>query len=141
MTSAPRPDRPPATGQIAQVLARLRAEVPLVRRVMLSTSDGLPLVDGDRAQSEPHEAAMTATILALGSQVGSTVGGGVFIDCVIRSTEAVVCVLAVADRHVMAVTADAGVNLGLLLQQSRLTAEQLVPLVPAPKPAMQRSTT
>ena len=130
MMAGSRRNHSPATGRIAQVLANLRAEVPLVRQVMLATSDGLPLVEGDQAQSEPHEAAMTATILALGSQVGSTVGGGTFIDCVIRSTEAVVCVLAVADRHVMAVTADAAVNLGLLLQQSRLTAEQLVPLVP-----------
>jgi predicted regulator of Ras-like GTPase activity (Roadblock/LC7/MglB family) len=138
MTYGTRRD-PAATGQIAQVLASLRDEVPLVRQVMLATSDGLPLVEGDRAQSEPHEAAMTATVLALGSQVGSTVGGGTFIDCVIRSTEAVVCVLAVADRHVMAVTADAKVNLGLLLQQSRLTANQLVPLVPPQKQAIERA--
>ncbi|WP_238013457.1 roadblock/LC7 domain-containing protein [Dactylosporangium sp. AC04546] len=130
MTPATRRHHPASTGQVAQVLANLRAEVPLVRQVMLATSDGLPMFEGDRAQSEPHEAALSATILALGSQVGATVGGGVFIDCVIRSTEAVVCVLAIADRHVMAVTADAKVNLGLLLQQSRVTAEQLVPLVP-----------
>jgi predicted regulator of Ras-like GTPase activity (Roadblock/LC7/MglB family) len=116
---------------IAAALDDLRDDVPAVHRVMLATSDGLPLVtDRQAALSEPHEAAMTAAVLALGSQVGATVGGGDFIDCVIRSTESVVCVVAVGGGHVLAVSAPARVNLGLLLRQSRITARRLVGQLP-----------
>jgi predicted regulator of Ras-like GTPase activity (Roadblock/LC7/MglB family) len=124
-------DQPPSHALIAAVLDDLRDDVPAVHRVMLATSDGLPLVtDRQAALSEPHEAAMTAAVLALGSQVGATVGGGDFIDCVIRSTESVVCVVAVGGGHVLAVSAPARVNLGLLLRQSRITARRLVGQLP-----------
>lgn len=124
--------QPPSHTLIAAALDDLRDDVPAVHRVMLATSDGLPLVtDRQAALSEPHEAAMTAAVLALGSQVAATVGGGDFVDCVIRSTESVVCVVAVGIGHVLAVSAPTRVNLGLLLRQSRITARQLVSLLPA----------
>ncbi|MGF1646289.1 MAG: roadblock/LC7 domain-containing protein [Kineosporiaceae bacterium] len=124
---------PPSHVLIAAALDDLRDDVPAVHRVMLATSDGLPLVtDRQAALSEPHEAAMTAAVLALGSQVGATVGGGDFIDCVIRSSESVVCVVAVGNGHVLAVSAPARVNLGLLLRQSRITARRLVGQLPGP---------
>jgi predicted regulator of Ras-like GTPase activity (Roadblock/LC7/MglB family) len=132
-------DQLPSHALVAAALDDLRDDVPQVHRVMLATSDGLPLVtDHQAALSEPHEAAMTAAVLALGSQVGSTVGGGDFIDCVIRSTESIVCVVAVGGGHVLAVSAPAGVNLGLLLRQSRITARRLVGPLPG---AVGRQTT
>lgn len=119
------PGREPVDG----LLASLRTDIPAIRRIMLATSDGLPVSVSGENYSEPHEAAMTASILALGAQVGTSIGGGEFADCTIRSTDSVVCVVAVSDQHVLAVSTDATVNLGLLLRQCRLTARQLSQLL------------
>lgn len=120
---------PRARARASGVLRALLADVPGVRSAVLSSSDGLVVAAEPSSGTADEIAAMTAAVVALAQQIGSTVVGGTFQDCSVRTAAGAVCLVAVTGRYVLALGAGDGVPLGLVLRQSRTAAAVLATIL------------
>ncbi|MGL4178414.1 MAG: roadblock/LC7 domain-containing protein [Dermatophilaceae bacterium] len=95
-------------------VAELHAAVDGVTRVVLCTSDGLPLEDTVGDVTAGSSAATAAAVLGIGHHSASMLGHGRFIEAVVRSTDGCLVVYGVGEARVLGVFCTAGANLTLL---------------------------
>ncbi len=110
----------------AQILLdELRHDVRAISRVMLASVDGLPVLPLTLDSRVASLAAVGATVVGLGSRVGSLTEGGEFMESVIRGEDALLAAYHVDEEIVLVVVATNEVNLAHLNVRARLTARRL----------------
>ncbi|MGL4743167.1 MAG: roadblock/LC7 domain-containing protein [Dermatophilaceae bacterium] len=108
-------------------VADLRESLPGIQRVLLCSSDGLPVVDTRDDVTSGSSAATAAAVLGLGRHTATMLGQGEFTEAVMRSTDGCLVVYGAGGSHVLAVFCTPEVNVTLLDRKCRRLVESLDP--------------
>ncbi|MGL4743170.1 MAG: roadblock/LC7 domain-containing protein [Dermatophilaceae bacterium] len=100
-------------------VAELHAALDGITRVVLCTSDGLPLEDTVGDVTVGSSAATAAAVLGIGHHSASMLGHGQFSEAVVRSTDGCLVVYGIGNARVLGVFCTAQTNLTLLHRVSR----------------------
>jgi predicted regulator of Ras-like GTPase activity (Roadblock/LC7/MglB family) len=100
-------------------VAELRESCPGVQRVLLCSSDGLPIVDTRDDVTNGSTAATAAAVLGLGRHTATMLGQGEFAEAVLRSSDGCLVVYGAGSTHVLAVFCSPAVNITLLDRKCR----------------------
>jgi predicted regulator of Ras-like GTPase activity (Roadblock/LC7/MglB family) len=111
--------------QAQSLLDELKSDVRAISRVLLASVDGLPILPQTLDHRVASLAAVGATIVGLGSRVGSLTEGGEFMESVIRGEDALLAAYHVDEEVVLVVVATNEVNLAHLNVRARLIARRL----------------
>lgn len=110
---------------LQSALRQLRQAAPELSGAIIATTDGLSLAT-DLSESEAaRAAAMAATALGLGKRIAQATALGAFDEVVVRGQQGYLMVYAAGEKGVLAVTAPAGANLGLIHLEARQFAQQI----------------
>jgi predicted regulator of Ras-like GTPase activity (Roadblock/LC7/MglB family) len=118
------------TTEAQNLLDDLRHDVKSISRVMLASVDGLPVLPLTLDSRVASLAAVGATVVGLGSRIGSLTDGGEFVESVIRGEDALLAAYHVDEEIVLVVVATHEVNLAHLNLRARLTARRLATPTP-----------
>ncbi|MDW8091787.1 MAG: roadblock/LC7 domain-containing protein [Meiothermus sp.] len=110
---------------LQSALRQLRQAVPELTGAMVASTDGLSLATDLPEQEAARVAAMAATALGLGKRIVQTTALGGLEEVVVRGREGYLVVYAAGERGVLAVSAPAGANLGLVHLEARQAAAQI----------------
>ncbi|MGL5867197.1 MAG: roadblock/LC7 domain-containing protein [Dermatophilaceae bacterium] len=108
-------------------IAELRQDLPGIQRVLLCSSDGLPVVDTRDDVTGGSAAATAAAVLGLGRHTATMLGQGEFTEAVMRSSDGCLVVYGAGDSHVLAVFCTTEVNITLLDRKCRRLVDSLDP--------------
>jgi predicted regulator of Ras-like GTPase activity (Roadblock/LC7/MglB family) len=111
--------------ELLTLVRNLRTAVPEIQGVMLASQDGLPIVHDFPETEAPRIAAMAATSLGLGKRIAATLRLGDFQEAVVRGASGYLVVYDVGDKAVLALSAPASANLGLVHLEARETAQKI----------------
>ncbi|MGL5867200.1 MAG: roadblock/LC7 domain-containing protein [Dermatophilaceae bacterium] len=95
-------------------VAELHAAVDGITRILVCTSDGLPIDDTLGGVTVGSSAATAAAVLGIGHHSASMLGHGQFSEAVIRSTDGCLVVYGIGANRVLGVFCGDGANLTLL---------------------------
>ncbi len=109
--------------QLQQILRELKQALPELRSVVVASVDGLPIVHD--SSDAPRVAAMAATALGLGRRISQTTELGSLEETIVRGNHGYFVVYAAGEKGVLAVSAPAGANLGLIHLEAREFASRL----------------
>jgi len=105
------------------ILRDLKQALPELRSIVVASTDGLPIVHN--AADAPRVAAMAATALGLGKRISQTTELGSLEETIVRGNQGYFVVYATGDKGVLAVSAPADANLGLIHLEARSYAAKL----------------
>lgn len=115
--------------QLTELMRSLRQAVPEVSGVMIAATDGLPIAH-DFAESEAGRiAAMAATALGLGKRVVQATHLGELTEAVIRGDRGYLIIFSCGQKGVLALSAPANANLGLINLEARLSASEIAQIL------------
>ncbi|MDM7325311.1 MAG: roadblock/LC7 domain-containing protein [Thermus sp.] len=110
---------------LQSVIRELQQAVPEITGVMVASTDGLSLATDLPGTEAARAAAMAATALGLGKRISQTMALGGLEEAVVRGKDGYLVIYAAGDRGVLAVSAPAGVNLGLIHLEARQAAARI----------------
>lgn len=107
------------------ILSGLRSDVPSIRGVIITSTDGLAIAYDLPDGEDPNRvAAMVSTALGLAKRISTTLGGGELTETSVSGTEAHVF-LYTAGAGVLAIVAPAGGNVGLIHMEARSACRKI----------------
>lgn len=113
------------SAQIEEALRNLKAGVPEIRGALVATTDGLPVATDFPEGEAARIAAMAATALGLGKRIAQSTALGGLEEVVVRGAEGYLVVYSAGAHAVLAVSAPAGANLGLIHLEARGAARSI----------------
>lgn len=111
--------------QLTSLMRGLRQAVPETSGVMIAATDGLPIVHDFPESEAGRIAAMAATTLGLGKRVVQATNLGELTEASIRGENGYLLIYGCGSRGVLALTAPASANLGLINLEARLAASEI----------------
>jgi len=113
--------------QLHGILKKLKQALPELRSIVIASTDGLPIAHN--AADAPRVAAMAATALGLGKRIGQTAELGSLQETIVRGDQGYFVIYAAGDKGVLAVSAPADANLGLIHLEARGCAGRLAQIL------------
>ena len=110
--------------ELEEVLANLRSAVPEIRGAMVASVDGLAIASSVTGDAN-RMAAMVATVLGLGKRICDTFSAGDLNETSVMGTTGQVYVYSTGPKGVLAVSAVAGANVGLVNIECRDAAKKI----------------
>lgn len=114
---------------LSGIIQSLREAVPELQGVMVASTDGQAIVHDFSEADALRIAAMAATALGVGKRIAQTAHLGDFHEAVVRADRGYLIVYSAGEKGVLAVSASASSNLGLIHLESRGIAEEIAQLL------------
>jgi len=109
--------------QLQELIRQFRQAVPDITGVIVAGTDGLSLANDLPEAEAARAAAMAATALGLGKRISQASALGDLDEVVVRGQAGYWVVYSAGEKAVVAVTAPAGANLGLINLEARGAAQ------------------
>ncbi len=124
------PDQKSRSQRMVDRLREMRASSPDIEASAVVSTDGLIVAsDLPAAAEEERLSAMSAAILSLGERISNELGRGRLNQVYIRGADGIVFVMPAGDEVVLTVLARREAKLGLVMLDSRRTAEDIAKMV------------
>jgi predicted regulator of Ras-like GTPase activity (Roadblock/LC7/MglB family) len=124
------PDQKSRSQRMVDRLREMRASSPDIEASAVVSTDGLIVAsDLPAAAEEERLSAMSAAILSLGERISNELGRGRLNQVYIRGADGIVFVMPAGDEVVLTVLARREAKLGLVMLDSRRTAEDIAKIV------------
>ena len=107
------------------IIKQLQRALPGVRSVLVTRSDGLPLVKTSSQVDTTKVAAMTATAVSLNKRIISTVNAGEITETSISGSQGQILLYAAGPRAVLALTAERKANVAMINLKARRAAQAI----------------
>ena len=107
------------------IIERLQLVLPRVRSVIVTRSDGLPLVKTRNQVDATKVAAMIATAVSLNKRIIGTVNAGDLTETSISGSQGQILLYAAGPRAVLALSTDSKANVAMINYKARPAARAI----------------